>query len=107
MAPKSRRTVLTGIGVLTSIGRDADPFWQSLRDRRSGIHPIQTFDPTGLPVRFAGEIADFDAKDFVEKKDRRSLKVMARTIQLAVSAAQLALTEGKVDKTKLDPDRFG
>ncbi len=107
MTATSRRTVITGIGVLTSIGRDAASFWSALRDRRSGIHSIKTFDPTGLPVRFAGEIADFDAKDYIEKKDRRGLRMMARTIQLAVSAAQLALTHGQVDKTKLDPERFG
>jgi len=107
MAATTRRTVLTGIGVLTSIGCDAASFWNALQAGRSGIHAIQTFDTNGLPVRFAGEIADFDAKNYVEKKDRRSLKVMARTIQLAVSAAQRALEEGKVDKTKLDPDRFG
>jgi len=107
MASTNRRTVLTGIGVLTSVGRNAAAFWQALMDRRSGVHAIQTFDPTGLPVRFAGEIADFDGKDYLEKKDRKSLGLMARTIRLAVSAAQLALDDGKVDKSKLDPDRFG
>src|SRR5207253_5372666 len=64
-------------------------------------------DPGGLPVRFAGEISDFDAKKYVEKKDRRSLKMMTRTIELAVCAAQLALTDGNVDKSKLNPERFG
>jgi 3-oxoacyl-[acyl-carrier-protein] synthase II len=107
MAVPSRRSVLTGIGVLTSIGRDPASFWQSLQAKKSGIHTIKTFDPTGLPVRIAGEIADFDPKDYVEKKDRKSLRMMARTIQLAVSAAQRALEDGKVDKTKLDPGRFG
>src|SRR3984957_10349611 len=107
MASTNRRTVLTGIGVLTSVGRNAAAFWQALMDRRSGVQAIKTFDPTGLPVRFAGEIADFDGKDYLEKKDRKSLGLMARTIRLAVSAAQLALDDGKVDKSKLNPDRFG
>ncbi len=107
MASATRRTVLTGIGVLTSIGCDAASFWQALQARRSGVHTLQTFDASGLPVRFAGEIADFDAKNYVEKSQRKALRVMARTIQLAVSAAQRALEHGQVDKTKLDPDRFG
>src|SRR5262249_6113139 len=44
---------------------------------------------------------------FVDKKDRKSLRVMSRPIQLAVAAAQLALDDGKVNKDKLDPTRFG
>ena len=91
MAASSRRAVITGVGVLSPIGLDAAAFWQSLHEGRSGIRPITAFDPSTLPVRFAGEIPDFDAKNYVDKKDRRSLKMMARTIQLAVGAAQLAL----------------
>jgi 3-oxoacyl-[acyl-carrier-protein] synthase II len=107
MTAPSRRVVVSGIGIISPIGLDAESYWRSLEQGRSGVHPIRTFDPSGLPVRFAGEIAEFDAKDFVEKKDRRGLKVMARTIQLAVAGAQRALDQGKVDKSKLDPHRFG
>jgi 3-oxoacyl-[acyl-carrier-protein] synthase II len=99
--------VITGIGVISPIGTGPDSFWQSLQEGKSGIKPICTFDASGLPVRFAGEVPDFDAKDFVDKKDRRGLKVMARTIQFAVAGAQLALNHGAVDKSKLDPTRFG
>jgi 3-oxoacyl-[acyl-carrier-protein] synthase II len=107
MTAPSRRVVVSGIGIISPIGLDAESYWRSLEQGRSGIHPIRTFDPAGLPVRFAGEISEFDAKDFVEKKDRKSLRVMARTIQLAVAGAQRALDQGKVDKSKLDPQRFG
>jgi 3-oxoacyl-[acyl-carrier-protein] synthase II len=107
MTATTRRAVITGLGLLTPIGKDAASVWQSLRSGTSGIRPITTFDPAGLPVRFAGEIPDFDAKKYVDKKDRRSLKMMARTIELAVCAGQLALADGKVDKSKLAPERFG
>jgi 3-oxoacyl-[acyl-carrier-protein] synthase II len=107
MAVPTRRAVLTGLGVLTPIGADAASFYASLRAGRGGIRAIQNFDASGLPVRIAGELPDFDARKYVDKKDRKSLRVMARTIQLAVAAAQLALDDGKVDKTKLDPTRFG
>lgn len=107
MVAPLRRVVITGIGIISPIGVDAASFWRSLEEGRSGIGPIQTFDASGLPVRIAGEIADFDAKDFVDKKDRKSLRVMARTIQLAVAGAQRALDDGKVDKSKLEPTRFG
>jgi 3-oxoacyl-[acyl-carrier-protein] synthase II len=107
MAASSRRAVLTGLGVLTAIGQDQASLWDSLRARRGGIRTISTFDPSALTTRFAAEIPDFDAKNYIDKAARKSLRVMARTIQLAVSAAQLALDDSKVDKAALDPARFG
>jgi 3-oxoacyl-[acyl-carrier-protein] synthase II len=103
----SRRVVITGLGVLSPIGKDAASFWDALHKGQSGVRFIQSFDTSGLPIRIAGEIVGFDAKSYIEKKERKNLRVMARPIQLAVAAAQLALDDGKVDKTKLDPARFG
>lgn len=102
-----RRVVITGVGVITPIGEGTGKFWESLEARRSGIRLIQAFDPGTLPCRMAGECLEFDAKSYVEKKDRKSLRIMARAIQLAVCAAQLAMDDCGVDKTKLDPMRFG
>jgi 3-oxoacyl-[acyl-carrier-protein] synthase II len=99
--------VLTGIGVINPLGLSADAFWTSLLQGKSGIKPISSFDASALPTRFGGEITGFDAKQFLDKKDRKSLRVMARSIQLAVSAAQLAMNDSKVDKERLDRTRFG
>ena len=68
---------------------------------------IQSFDPSALPTQFGGEIVGFDARNYLEKKDRKRLNVMVRTIQFAVAAAQLALDDSGVDKQQLDPTRFG
>ncbi|GIW79693.1 MAG: 3-oxoacyl-[acyl-carrier-protein] synthase 2 [Gemmatales bacterium] len=103
----SRRVVLTGIGALTPLGLDANAFWDALVHCRSGVGPITAFDAKSLPVRIAGEVHGFDAKNYIDKKERKSLRVMARSIQLSVAAAQLALNDGNVDKTQLDPTRFG
>src|SRR5207248_2518599 len=54
-----------------------------------------------------GEITGFDAKKYLSKDSRKQLKVMARAIQFAVAAAQVALDDGKVDRTKVDSTRFG
>ena len=107
MVSSQRRAVITGLGIISPIGLDSISCWQSLSQLRSGIKRIESFDAGGLPVRIAGEIVGFDAKKFVDKKDRKSLRVMARSIQLAVAAAQLALNDSKIDKDKLDPTRFG
>lgn len=107
MSQSSRRVVLTGIGIVNPIGIGAPAFWDSLSRGQSGIRPVQCFDTSALPCRFGGEIVGFDAKKFIAKDNRKSLRVMARGIQLAVAAAQLAMDDAKVDKTKLDPARFG
>jgi 3-oxoacyl-[acyl-carrier-protein] synthase II len=107
MASSSRRAVITGLGVLSPIGLGAEAFWHGLQAGRSGVRRISGFDASSLPTQIAGEIPDFDAKKYLDKEARKSLKVMARTIQLAVCAAQLALDDSGVDKQKLDPTRFG
>ncbi len=107
MAATSRRSVITGIGIISPLGCDADSFGQSLKEGRSGIRRIQAFDPSGLPVQIAGEVPDFDPKQYVEKSNRRNLRMMARTIHLAVAGAQRALEDGAVDKSKFDKTRFG
>jgi 3-oxoacyl-[acyl-carrier-protein] synthase II len=102
-----RRVVITGLGILSPIGKDAASFWNGLVQGQSGVRLIQSFDAGGLPIHIAGQVPDFDAKGYIEKKERKNLRVMARPIQFAVAAAQLALDDGKVDKTTLDPTRFG
>src|SRR5208337_1612477 len=92
---------------ISAIGNDPVSFWSALRDGRSGIRTISSFDASVLPCRIAGEVPDFDARDYIDKKDRRSLKVMARTIQLAVAGAQLGLNDSGIDKSQVDPARFG
>jgi 3-oxoacyl-[acyl-carrier-protein] synthase II len=86
---------------------DAAAFRQSLREGRGGIHSIRTFDASALPVRFGGELVDFDARNYLEKKDRKRLNTMVRTIQFAVAAAQLAMADAAVNKEAIDPARFG
>ena len=72
---------------------------------RSGIRPITLFDASGVPVRFAGEVTDFDPKLYV--RPRKSLKVMAREIQFGFAASDMALVDANLDPTREDPDRFG
>jgi 3-oxoacyl-[acyl-carrier-protein] synthase II len=103
----SRRTVLTGVGVINPLGLNTAAFWEALRAGQSGVRPIQAFDASQLPTRFAGEVPGFDPKNYIAKQDRKALRVMARGIQLAVSAAQVALDDANVDKARLDPTRFG
>lgn len=107
MSVSSRRVVITGLGTITPLGIGPGPTWEGFKSGRSGVSPISVFDASKLPVRFAAQIKGFDAKQFIDKKERKNLRVMARAIQLAVAGAQIALDDAKIDKTKIDPTRFG
>jgi 3-oxoacyl-[acyl-carrier-protein] synthase II len=102
-----RRTVITGLGVVTPVGHGAAPFWEALCAGRGGVRPITSFDASALPARFGGEIRDFDALTYVEKSQRKRLKMMARTIQFAVAAARLAADDAGLGTAPPEPERFG
>src|SRR5437763_1520233 len=99
MASLRRRAVLTGIGAITPLGLDLASIRAALREGRSGVRPICSFDCSALPVRFAGTVEGFDARQYLDKKDRKRLNVMSRTIQLAVGAAKLAMDDARLDPT--------
>ncbi|MEX0819152.1 MAG: beta-ketoacyl-[acyl-carrier-protein] synthase family protein [Pirellulaceae bacterium] len=97
--------VVTGIGVVSPIGIGIEPFWSSLREGTSGVGPYSLLQGTEMPVRFGGEIKDFDAKQYVTP--RKSLKVMSHEIQLGFAAAAMAVEQAGVGSGRVDPDRFG
>src|SRR5262249_42759239 len=80
-------------------------FWEGLRLGRSGVSRVQSIDTSSLPVHIGAEIRGFDARDYLEKKDRKRLGIMVRTFQFAVAAAQLAMEDGLVDRQAIDPAR--
>jgi 3-oxoacyl-[acyl-carrier-protein] synthase II len=109
----SRRTVITGSGALTPIGNDPAAIWAALSAGRSGVAPISAFDVSKVPVRIAGEVRDFvarkhlDNKNEVEKAMGKSLKLMARTIQLGLVAAKFAMKDAGLERGQFEPTRFG
>ncbi len=98
---------------LTPIGNDAQTIWSALKEGRSAIGPISAFDASKLPCRIAGEIKEFvarkhlDSKSEVEKAMGKSLKLMARTIQLGLIAAKSAMKDAGLERGQFDSARFG
>jgi 3-oxoacyl-[acyl-carrier-protein] synthase II len=82
-----RRVVITGLGVISSIGIGWREFWQSLLDGRSGISPVSSFDTSHHFTHNAGEVKNFNAEVFIE---RDKLSSLSRASQLAIAAAKLA-----------------
>jgi 3-oxoacyl-[acyl-carrier-protein] synthase II len=104
-----RRVVLTGLGLVTPLGLDLDSIWTALSQGRSGVRRIRAYDPAAFPVQFGGEIDAFDARQHLDKKDCKRLSSMPRTFQLAVVAAQLAVTDayGTHLRQHVEPSRLG
>jgi 3-oxoacyl-[acyl-carrier-protein] synthase II len=101
-----RRVVITGTGLLTAVGADVQSSWAALLDGRSGAGPIQQFDASRSPVRFACEVNDFDPLQYI---DRKEIKRTDRFAQFAIAAATQAMREAGLEQSlgDLDPDRFG
>jgi 3-oxoacyl-[acyl-carrier-protein] synthase II len=111
----SRRVVITGIGLITPLGNSAEKLGAALAQRQSGVGPLTTINPEGLPTRFGAEAREFTGSidDFgplektLGRNIKKNLKVMCREIQMGVAVAQLALTSAGVKLDQVDRDRFG
>jgi 3-oxoacyl-[acyl-carrier-protein] synthase II len=82
--------VVTGLGLVSPLGVGTESTWQGILAGRSGIGPITSFDPSGYPVRFAGEVTAFDPLQWLEKKE---IKKCGRFIQFAIAATSMAIAE--------------
>ncbi len=99
-----RRVVITGLGVVTSLGMAVDEVWSKLVAGTSGVHTIQRFDASEYTSKIAGEISDWDGKPHL---DFREMKRMDRFSQLGLSAAIDAVNESGLDFSSEDEFRCG
>ena len=85
-----RRVVVTGMGLITPCGTGIARSWEALTKGESGVKPITSIDASMLQTRFAGEVRDFVADDFMDRKQTRRLD---RYQQFAMAAAQMAIDD--------------
>lgn len=99
---ESRRVVVTGIGAVTPLGKNAAETWEGMKKGRNGIAPITHFDTEKFKAKLAAEVRDFNPREYLEVND------MLRTdryAQFAVAAADQAVAESGVEGT-VAPERF-
>jgi 3-oxoacyl-[acyl-carrier-protein] synthase II len=94
-----RRVVVTGLGVVSSIGIGVEEFWKNLIAGKSGISEIEAFDTSAYPVHKGGEVKNFKPEHFI---DKRKLKYIGRASQLAIAAAKLAIKDAKLKKDAIN-----
>jgi 3-oxoacyl-[acyl-carrier-protein] synthase II len=101
----NRRVVITGLGVLTPIGSDVDTFWRNLQNGVSGIDCITAFDTSAYDCQIAGEVRDFEPKNYF--KNPKDIRRTDRYAHLAMAAAKMAMQDSGVDMDKVNRHRFG
>ncbi len=89
-----RRVVVTGLGVVSSIGIGKDEFWKNLIAGKSGISEITTFDTSEYPVHKGAEVKNFDPTQFIPKN---RIKDMARASQFAIAATKMAFGDTELN----------
>lgn len=111
MLSSKRRVVITGLGLVSPLGIGLDAYWSALAEGRGGVAKLRAFEVDGLPNDVGGEVTKFDPKSLAISKHRkplaRNLRVMARDIQLAVAAAELAMVDAGLADGGFDPTRIG
>jgi 3-oxoacyl-[acyl-carrier-protein] synthase II len=101
----NRRVVITGMGVVTPLGNDLETFWSNLKNGVSGIRAIESFDTSKYDCRIAGEVRDFEPKNFF--KNPKDVRRTDRFAQLAMAAAKSAMSDSGIEMANENPDRFG
>ena len=99
-----RRVVVTGLGAITPLGNDVGTFWQNLIKGTSGANLITKFDTTNFKTKFACEVKNFDATEYIDKKEINRLDPVS---VFSMAAAIQSVNDSKLDDPNLDKDRIG
>ncbi|MEO1497598.1 MAG: beta-ketoacyl-ACP synthase II [Planctomycetota bacterium] len=99
-----RRVVVTGLGVVTSLGHNVEQLWKSVLAGESGIHTLSLFDTSRHKVHFGGDISDWDPTTHIDRKDAKRID---RFTQFALVGAIEAVNDSGIDFEKEDRFRCG
>ncbi|MDR2436302.1 MAG: beta-ketoacyl-ACP synthase II [Puniceicoccales bacterium] len=98
------RVVVTGLGVVTSLGVGIAKFWENIIAGRSGIDVVQSFDVSSFLCKVAGEVRNFNASDHMDAKSARRNDCF---VHYAVAGSKLALQDANINVGEIEPERFG
>jgi 3-oxoacyl-(acyl-carrier-protein) synthase len=99
-----RRVVITGLGVVTSIGHDVETFWSSLLAGKGGVERVSLFDPSEFPCQIGAEVRGWEAAQHMDPKEARRND---RYTHFGFVAAKQAIADAGLDPAREDGDRVG
>jgi len=100
----NRRVVVTGLGIISSVGIGKDTFWDSIIEGKSGISEVSSFDTSSFRCHLGGEIKNFNAEDFIP---RRKIRFLGKVSQYAIAAASLALLDAELSLLNVSKPKIG
>ncbi|MEW6408780.1 MAG: beta-ketoacyl-[acyl-carrier-protein] synthase family protein [Nitrospirota bacterium] len=100
----NRRIVVTGLGVVSSVGIGKDEFWKAIINGKSGISKVTSFDTREFRCHYGGEIKNFIPEEFISK---RKVQFLGRTSQLAIASTSLALEDARLSSRNINKKRAG
>ena len=99
-----RRVVITGLGIVSPVGNGIAEAWDNTINGRGGIGPITHFDASSLPTRFAGEVKNFNAADWMSAKEVRRMDTF---IHFGIAATKMAIEDAGLVVTEQNAERIG
>lgn len=106
MSAKAKKTVVvTGLGVVSSVGSGASNFFDNLCKGKCGISKVDRFDASPFKCQIAGQIRDFDPKEYYASK--KKIKQNDLSCHYAVAASRMAIADAGLDFSVSDPNRAG
>lgn len=99
-----RRVVVTGLGLVTALGTGVDKTWTAVKNGETGVGPLTKFDSTEFASRVAGEVKDFNAEDYIPKKE---IKKLAECTQFAIAASKMAVEDAQLEITDENAENIG
>lgn len=99
-----KRVVVTGLGAITPLGNTMPETWENIKRGKSGAAPITQFDASNFKAQFACEVKNFNATDFIDRKEARKMDLYE---QYALVAAMEAIKDCGWDLEKIDRNRIG
>jgi len=99
-----KRVVITGLGGISPIGNNVKEIWNSIKESKSGIDYIKSFDTTNFPIKVAAEIKNLNMEEHLSKRD---IKFSSKFINYARIAAKEAFIDSGLNECEFNHDRFG
>lgn len=98
------KVVVTGMGCISPIGNTIKEYWEALLQGKSGVDLIKSFDTEKFETKIAAEIKNFDADQYIDRKEARRMELFS---QYALAAAQQAIADAELPLDKIDMNRAG
>lgn len=99
-----KRVVVTGLGMVSSVGHNVEDTWQAILAGKSGVSPISSFDVSSFATQISASVRDLDITPYLDAKEARKLDLF---IQYGMAAGVQAMTDSGLQVDEANAGRYG